>query len=469
MTEPSSDSQWREGAVIGDRYRLRQLIGAGAMAEVWEAEHVTLETPVAVKLVSVAYDSRSDETLERFLREAKAAAQLRSPHVVQILDHGLQDHSAYIAMERLAGESLRTRLQRQGTLAPLEVARIVSELARGLDVAHGAGIVHRDLKPENIFLARDHGREVVKILDFGIAKRLDLQGADRLATQEGFMVGTPCYMSPEQVMGTQRVDARSDLWQVAVVVFECLCGYRPFDSEAIGELMMRICSGPIPIPSQVAAVPPGFDQWFAHAATRDVDGRFQSAAEMADALVALLAPHTTAAALADNLPARVPPALGSGAGTFDHSGVGTFDQSVGGLGTAARQSWSTVHGAAVEGRNRKLLLTALLVGLPVAALAATLLVVLLAGQGTPATATAPTTGLEHAEAATTSASAPVPAAPAPSAVPAPSARAAKADGGVDAGRGDTPPSQAPGYVPSRPTSPRPTPTRQQRPEDVLGI
>jgi len=472
MTELPSESQWSPGAIVGDRYRLCQLIGAGAMAEVWRAEHITLETQVAVKLVNVEHDVRPDETQERFLREGRAAAKLRSPHVVQILDHGLHGRSAYIAMELLEGESLRHRLLRQGALAPLDVARIISELARGLEVAHCTGIVHRDLKPENIFLARDQGREVVKILDFGIAKRLDLQGVDRLATQEGFMVGTPCYMSPEQVMGTGKIDVRSDLWQVAVVIFECICGSRPFDSEAIGELMVRICSGSVPVPSRVAAGPPGVDQWVAQATMRDPAERFQSATEMADSLVALLAPDTTAAALADSLPAWAPPAPGSASGSFERSQVGPFEQSQNRLGTSARQTWSTAQEGAAGSRGRRLLLTAILIGLPVTALAVAGVLLLVPGSDTDTTSpTVASSATETAE-VTTTASAPtteVPPAPPSTGAATPSAPA-RADAGADAAPAKPRWSpRPPGTVPAAPGNSQPTPPRHQRPEDVLGI
>jgi len=473
MTELPSESQWSAGTIVGDRYRLSQLIGAGAMAEVWRAEHITLETQVAVKLVNVEQDVRPDETQERFLREGKAAAKLRSPHVVQILDHGLHGRSAYIAMELLEGETLRHRLLRQGTLPPLEVARIISELARGLEVAHCTGIVHRDLKPENIFLAEDQGREVVKILDFGIAKRLDLQGVDRLATQEGFMVGTPCYMSPEQVMGAGKIDVRSDLWQIAVVMFECVCGFRPFDSEAIGELMMRICSGPVPVPSQVATVPPGFDAWFAQGTMRDPAARFQSSTEMAESLVAMLAPDTTAAALADSLPAWAPPALGSASGRFERSQTGPFEQSQNRLGTSARQTWSTAQEGAAGSRGRRLLLTAVLIGLPVTALAVAGLLLLLSGPDTDTTGPAVASSTIESSDVTTTASATTTAAPTHS----PSASAAtssampdKADADADAGSGRPPPNpRPPGTVPAAPGQSEPRPPRHQRPEDVLGI
>jgi eukaryotic-like serine/threonine-protein kinase len=284
---------WRAGAVIGGRYRLQAPIGAGAMGEVWRADHVSLGTTVAVKLVDTAERKDAQELLARFQLEARAAAQLHSPHVVQIIDHGADGRVAFIAMEYLEGESLADRLERRGRLAPAEVAHVVREMARGIDRAHAAGIVHRDVKPPNVFLARVEGVEIVKVLDFGIAKDLGAPREAQLQTQAGFVVGTPAYMSPEQVLG-KPLDHRSDLWQIAIIAFECLTGKRPFDGASLGQLFMAICTLPIPAPSSVAPVPRGFDEWFARATHRDPALRFDSARALAEALGAVLVPEGAA-------------------------------------------------------------------------------------------------------------------------------------------------------------------------------
>jgi serine/threonine-protein kinase len=294
---PSRSPLWQSGATIGGRYRLRAPIGAGAMGEVWRADHVTLGTPIAVKLVDTANRDDAQEIIGRFEQEARAAAQLKSPHVVQILDYGADGRVAFIAMELLEGESLEHRLARRGRLLPSETAHVLREMARGIDRAHAAGVVHRDLKPPNVFIARVDGVEVVKVLDFGIAKLLGVPREAQLQTQAGFVVGTPAYMSPEQVLG-RRVDHRSDLWQMGVIAFECITGQRPFDGEVLGQLFMSICTGPIPVPS--AVVMPGattipkelaaFDAWFARALSRDPAQRFASAGEMAEALSVIFAP-----------------------------------------------------------------------------------------------------------------------------------------------------------------------------------
>ncbi len=174
--------------VIADRYRLERQIGRGGMGSVWLAHHMGLDIPCAVKFIEGEY-AALPEAQARFVREAKAAAQLRSPHVVQILDHGVWDGTPYMAMELLEGEDLGKRLTRLGRMPPQDVCVIITQVTRALTKAHGAGIVHRDLKPDNIFLVHDDDREIAKVLDFGIAKA---QGAiDGSNTKTGAMLGTP--------------------------------------------------------------------------------------------------------------------------------------------------------------------------------------------------------------------------------------------------------------------------------------
>ncbi|MBX3227019.1 MAG: protein kinase [Labilithrix sp.] len=259
------------------------MIGRGGMGSVWQAVHIGLDTPCALKfiegeLINVA------EAHTRFEREAKVSAQLRSPHVVQIIDHGVWQGRPYIAMELLEGDDLGRKLALAGgRLPPAAVNMVVQQLCRALTKAHAAGIVHRDLKPDNIFLVNDDDRQLVKILDFGVAKQ-NAAAIENSNTKTGAMLGTPYYMSPEQAQGIRSVDARSDLWSVAVIAYQCLTGRLPFESEALGDLLVKIIVQPIPVPSQVAYVPPGFDRWFAKAADRNPDNRFQTAKELAQQL-----------------------------------------------------------------------------------------------------------------------------------------------------------------------------------------
>jgi serine/threonine-protein kinase len=270
--------------VLAGRYRLERQLGAGGMGAIWLAEHLMLQAPVAVKLID--RDAVPDEqTIARFLREAKAAATLRSPHVVQILDYGMDAGVPFIVMELLEGETLAQRLRRAGPLSAAEAARIVSHIGRAVARAHEAGIIHRDLKPENVFLVHNEDEEIAKVLDFGVAKiepgKLGTEGTE---TRTGSILGTPYYMSPEQAQGNKAVDYRSDLWSIGVIAFECLTCKRPFHSEGLGDLVLQICVRDMPVPSEVAAVPIGFDAWFARALARDPEERFQSAREMTDAL-----------------------------------------------------------------------------------------------------------------------------------------------------------------------------------------
>jgi serine/threonine protein kinase len=247
--------QLAPNTVIAQRFRLNRQLGRGGMGSVWHATHLGLDIPCAVKFIEGEY-AQLPEAQARFEREAKAAAQLRSPHVVQILDHGVCDGVPYIAMELLDGEDLGKRIARVGRMNPQELVTVVTQVCRALTKAHSVGVVHRDLKPDNIFLVKDDDREIAKVLDFGIAKANSnaLEGSN---TKTGAMLGTPYYMSPEQAQGTKSVDSRSDLWSLAVIVFQAITGRLPFESEALGDLLVKIIVSPVPVPSQLAPDVPG--------------------------------------------------------------------------------------------------------------------------------------------------------------------------------------------------------------------
>jgi len=273
-----------QGRILGGKYRLAALLGRGGMGSVWRAEHVELGTPVAVKLIDPQY-AESEEALERFRREARAAALLRSTNVVQVFDYGVDDDTPYIAMELLVGVSLCAELTRRTRLEPAETAAVLGAVASAMARAHDLGIIHRDLKPENIFLVDERDKTVVKVLDFGIAKMVALGSGPSLAmTRTGAMMGTPYYMSPEQAGGRRDVDHRSDIWSFGVIAYECLTGARPFAEETLGGMILAICSHPIPTPSRIADVPAGFDAWFARATNRDLNQRYQSILDADSAL-----------------------------------------------------------------------------------------------------------------------------------------------------------------------------------------
>ena len=269
------------GRILGGRYRLERQLGEGGFGTIWRAEQLVLGAPVALKLIDLAI-ARQAGALERFLREAQASAALRSPHVVQVLDYGVEGDQPFIAMELLEGETLAERLHRVGRLAPSEALRVVTHVARAMSRAHECNIVHRDLKPENVFLVRNEDDEIAKVLDFGVAKmKSSVFVAESAQTRTGSLIGTPHYMSPEQVQGNKTVDFRSDLWALGIIAFEMFTGQRPFLGNALGDLVLQICVRDIPKPSQIAPVPAGFDEWFARASERDQEKRFQSARDLA--------------------------------------------------------------------------------------------------------------------------------------------------------------------------------------------
>ncbi|MBX7078500.1 MAG: serine/threonine protein kinase [Nannocystaceae bacterium] len=274
------------GTVLADRYRLIRCIGRGGMGEVWAAEQLALGSRVAIKLIDPRWVD-DDRARARFQREAQAAASLHSPHVVQVFDHGLHEGVPFIAMELLEGETLAARLTRVGRLPPARVLALVTEVGGAIGRAHAAGLVHRDLKPENIFLVPTGTGEIAKVLDFGIAKRTGDTGAGA-TTQVGGIIGTPHYMSPERLVDPASADATGDLWSLAVIAYECLVGRRPFAAGSVAELAVAVLAEAAPVPSQHAAVPAGFDAWFARATAREASARFGDAPAMIAALTSAL-------------------------------------------------------------------------------------------------------------------------------------------------------------------------------------
>jgi eukaryotic-like serine/threonine-protein kinase len=274
------------GQILGGKYRLERPLGKGGLAAVWRAEHLTLHSPIAIKIID-PISGEDEDALSRFMREARAAAALRSPHVVQILDYGVDGGMPFIVMELLEGESLERRLLSRERLPAAEVARIVKHIARAIGRAHDAGVVHRDLKPANIFIVPNDDEEIVKVLDFGVAKATTIALGNSVQvgpTPAGALLGTPHYMSPEQAQGVRTLDHRTDLWSMGIVAYECLLGTVPFTGHSLGSVLTAICGKPPPVPSSAGPVPAGFDAWFAHACAREPADRFSSAKQMADEL-----------------------------------------------------------------------------------------------------------------------------------------------------------------------------------------
>jgi serine/threonine-protein kinase len=354
------------GEVVAGKYRLLQVLRRGGMGSVWVATHLGLDSPVAIKFMttrsrSVLGAPPSPEELEeeaqmrtRFEREAKAAAQIRATNVVQILDYGIDRGVPYLVMELLQGEDLGARLARVKRLSFTDTATILAQVARALDRAHASGLVHRDLKPENVFLCTEGGEEVVKILDFGVAKAIHGDRQVGTPTLEGVVVGTPHYMSPEQAVGNAEIDHRSDLWSLGVIAFKAVTGRKPFEGELLLEMVVKICSSEPMKPSQVAPdLGPEVDRFFERALCRDPAGRFQSARELVTAFAELArgrgAPVPTlnlsgtyAGAAAPSIrpapPSALPRVIAIGAAAAVGIGLGVAWWSFGGTGGATQSA-----------------------------------------------------------------------------------------------------------------------------------
>jgi serine/threonine-protein kinase len=292
---PPNASKIPIGAVLAQKYRVTREIGRGGMAAVFEAENIHIGKRVAVKVLAAELTT-SQIVVERFLREARAAAAISSPYICDVYDSGkLEDGRPFLVLELLEGESLYERMTRVRQIDVPSTLRMVSQVARGLAKAHAAGIVHRDLKPENIFLTKDEeGNLLAKVLDFGLAKfyaPLEADEGQARLTREGAVFGTPAYMSPEQVKGQGQVDQRADLWALGCMTYECLTGRTVWSTEqGVAMTFAQIASAPLPNAMLFRPdLPSAFQAWFEKALARSADARFQSARELADGLAVALA------------------------------------------------------------------------------------------------------------------------------------------------------------------------------------
>jgi len=238
------------GEVLAGTYRLDALIGEGGMGAVFRGRHVLLRRDVAIKVLHPDF-SRDPELVKRFDREAQSAARLNHPNCIQVTEFGSTEHGMkYLVMQLLEGTELQNILD--GPVEPARAVDLILQILRGLEHAHGQGVVHRDLKPQNIFVTRDHeGREVLKLVDFGIAKIIGGDGAHDQMTRAGMVFGTPQYMSPEQALGLE-VDARADLYAAGVLLYQMVTGRLPFNGDdPVALIRMQVSTEPPPLPPSV--------------------------------------------------------------------------------------------------------------------------------------------------------------------------------------------------------------------------
>jgi hypothetical protein len=279
-----------KGSMLG-RYRIERRLGLGGMGEVYEAWHADLNKRVAVKTLLPALTSRP-ELRARFLREGQATARLRHPHAVDVSDVGVEGETPFLVMEFLDGETLEALVAREAPLTMPRVAELMLPVIAAVKAAHDEDIVHRDLKPANIFLHQTRDRKTVpKVLDFGISKMADDDGASPL-TQTASLLGTPHYMSPEQLRSSKYVDARSDQYALGAILYECATGQKPFHGETMFLLMNAIVNGHFMAPrARVPSIPAEFERLVVRAMNLDPSQRFESLRALGCSLLAFAEPR----------------------------------------------------------------------------------------------------------------------------------------------------------------------------------
>ncbi|WP_394827861.1 protein kinase domain-containing protein [Pendulispora albinea] len=274
------------GVILAGKYRVERVLGAGGMGVVVAARHLQLESLVALKLmVPAALDVEG--SAERFRREAQAVARLRGEHIAHVTDFGILDTGRpYIVMEFLDGADLDTVLNARGRLPAREAIDYVIDVCKAMVEAHDAGIVHRDLKPHNLFRTnRPDGTTLVKVLDFGISKFIGVEGFDAASTETGALLGSPAYMSPEQIRSSKHVDARTDIYALGAILFQFVTGERVFRAASLGEMLVSVIhDAPRSIRQVRPELPADLDAVVARCLQKDPSKRFASARELLIAL-----------------------------------------------------------------------------------------------------------------------------------------------------------------------------------------
>jgi serine/threonine-protein kinase len=312
------------GDIVDGRFRVEGRLGSGGMGTVWRVQHVVSLQRFAMKTIDAAYAGREEAT-QRFLREVRAAAALRTRHVVRMVDAQMHyRHNGqplpFLVMELLEGGTLQALLDARGRLTTGELAWMAGQLGRALAAAHKLGIVHRDLKPSNVFVAEDdEGQPTVKLCDFGIAKLLGPSDDAGIDTRSGAVLGTPMYLAPELLRGAGAAVPATDQWSLGLIAFRALAGAEYFGHvKGFTDLVLTIANDPLVPPSQrVPGLPPGFDAWFLRSCAREPAGRFADVPAQVEALEEALGRPASC---------PIPPPAASGADAFAETASTTSDR-----------------------------------------------------------------------------------------------------------------------------------------------
>jgi eukaryotic-like serine/threonine-protein kinase len=288
VTDGSSTALALVGAVLNGRFRLVRLLGEGGMGAVYEADSLRGEGKRAIKMLHPEF-VKEDQILQRFFAEAQATRALTHPNIAQVFESATaEDGTPYLVMELLQGIPLSSYLDQGNPIPPQHALPIIYGILQALTMAHAQRVIHRDLKPDNLFLVRDpRGAFVVKVLDFGIAQVLDAAGGMGQKTRTGVLLGTPGYMSPEQIKNSKGVDARTDLWSVGIIFYEMLTAKQPFPADNEFARLTCVLTEEVKPIEQVAPHLAAWSSFFQRALAKEPPQRFQSAEEMAQAINAV--------------------------------------------------------------------------------------------------------------------------------------------------------------------------------------